>query len=121
MSVCSPCAQDGSCDTAHDDWKQVAMEEFDNAVDTLRSNNIKVGKYIEIIDTNVTFYCYEGDSNPGYSILCQARCGVPQQLDQCPPDWRTCPLPHGHQQQEAGEEAGHHPVDQGNQMHMIIQ
>jgi len=34
--------QDGSCDTTDDDWKQVAMEEFDIAVDTLRSNKIKV-------------------------------------------------------------------------------
>ena len=71
MSVCSPCAQDGSCDTAHDDWKQVAMEEFDNAVDTLRSNNIKVGIYYVVITADNS-WLHEGDSNPGYSILCQA-------------------------------------------------
>ena len=91
------------------EWQEVAMQEFDRAVDTLRENKVKV----------TVFQDTENPVKPGKSLIILhylmliPRCHLPQQLDLLPPDGGGGALPHGHAQPQAGEEDGRGPVAEG--------
>ena len=91
------------------EWQEVAMQEFDRAVDTLRENKVKV----------TVFQDTENPVKPGklliilHYLMLIPRCHLPQQLDLLPPDGGGGALPYGHAQPEVGEEDGRGPVAEG--------
>ena len=91
------------------EWQELAMQEFDRAVGTLRENRVKV----------TVFQDTETPIKPGtfhfilHCLILIPRCNFPQQLDLLPSDRRGCALSNGNAQPKAGEEDGHCSVAKG--------